>query len=275
MFELPDAKRVRREDLYESDHAEEDTQDQQVDPDLRAELNARLASLLDFSVTTPEYDVEDAPSHKAILPRGTGEGEITGGDVEGEAEEEAFAFRLFRDEDASHTVVLSKEDDSIIGDGGFVVAKRPISYYLAEQPSPDVSRQYQAAAVSAEYILEDSKKRRWGLEKPWKVMTITLTTSKGTDTGTPTDPGTGVPTGKRKRPGKKRRIILRVREKAQREKQDAAKKQLDEKEQHIKDKKKRLNREKKLKRRAKQREKKQAGTGGDRGSTPSDSEGSS
>ncbi|KAJ8123041.1 hypothetical protein O1611_g9691 [Lasiodiplodia mahajangana] len=61
---------------------------------------------------------------------------------------------------------------------------------------------------------------------------------------------------KRTRPGKKHRILLRVREKAAREREETAKKIALEKEQHIQDKKKRLNRKRKLKRKQKEREKK-------------------
>ncbi len=53
-------------------------------------------------------------------------------------------------------------------------------------------------------------------------------------------------------PGQEHRILLRVREKAKREREEIAKKLALDKEQHLQEKKKRLNREKKLKRRQKE-----------------------
>lgn len=111
-------------------------------------------------------------------------------------------------------------------------------------------------AVSAEYVFADAKSRRWGLEKPWRVTHIS---SNKSISASAYDVN---PTGQakdKKRPGKKHRIILRVREKTAREREEAMKKLTMDKEQHLQEKKKRLNRERKLKRRQKEREKKTQG----------------
>ncbi|KAI1491068.1 hypothetical protein F5X96DRAFT_633194 [Biscogniauxia mediterranea] len=258
MFEIPDAKRVRREDLYGSASDEEDSPDDQLESAVQEKLHARLSGLLNLSFVEDEPGQKDPPPDPP-LDGTVGEGpEIDGAEDTGE---EAFAFRLFRDEEPSHKVVLTKDDELVgrRGEGGFVVPKRPRSYYFADDPPPEVAKRFQMAAVSADYLLKDAKKNRWGLEKPWKVTSITITTIKQSHIR---DHESQSSERKRKRPGKKRRILLRVREKAMKEREEAEKKQLVEKEQHLKDKKKRLNREKKLKRRAKAREAKQT-TGGD------------
>lgn len=114
--------------------------------------------------------------------------------------------------------------------------------------------------MSAEYVLADAKRRRWGLEKPWRVIHINPNSNSALPR---TMPGSSKEAGsaeekktKRTRPGKKHRIKLRVREKAAREHEETTKKLVLDKEQHLQEKKKRLNRERKLKRRQKEREKK-------------------
>ncbi|KAI2633906.1 hypothetical protein GGS21DRAFT_118700 [Xylaria nigripes] len=263
MFELPETKRVRRKDLFdsasssssdaESDQAEAG-HDAEAESVLREKLNAQLSGLLDFSFTAPPP--EQQPSHAET------------GAAQQEAEhqeEETFAFRLFRDQAPTHTVVLTQDDDpAALGEGGFVVPSRPRSYYIASAPSPTQMSEYRGVTVSAEYILADAKKRRWGLEKPWRVIHITADSNmvpKPTS-GSAQDGSSAGSEKKRKRPGKKHRILLRVRAKAAQEHEEVTKKIAMEKEQHIQEKKKRLNRERKLKRRQKEREKKaQARTG--------------
>ncbi|KAI1138840.1 hypothetical protein F5Y05DRAFT_382583 [Hypoxylon sp. FL0543] len=256
MFEVPDAKRVRREELYDSISEEETTNDDQVNSDLRGKLNAQLSGLLDLDL---EVDESTQPHQLPISPTvGANVDRSNDGDVEKTAEE-AFTFRLFRDEELSRKIVLEPQGAETGKGGGdaFVVPQRPISYYLASEPSPEAAKEYRMAAVSADYLFQDAKKRRWGLEKPWRVTTITISTNKKIAT-----PGSSIGTvetgrPKKKRPGKKRRIILRVREQAKKEREEAAKQQLMDKEQYLQEKKKRLNKAKQLRRRAKAREKKQ------------------
>ncbi|OTB07834.1 hypothetical protein M426DRAFT_317724 [Hypoxylon sp. CI-4A] len=254
MFEVPDAKRVRREELYNPASDEESTHDDELDSTLRGKLNEQLSGLLDLSFAVDEGNKAHQPSESQT--RDADKNSPNGGDSD-EPQEEVFAFRLFRDEDTSRKVVLEPQNAGKGGESTLAV-KRPMSYYLAEDPSSETINNFRAAAVSADFLLQDAKKRRWGLEKPWKVTTITITTNK--KMGTPvslTTSGAGIEVNqKKKRPGKKRRIILRVREKANKEKEEAAKKQLIDKEEHVKEKKKRQNRQKQLRRRAKAREKK-------------------
>ncbi|KAH7032929.1 uncharacterized protein B0I36DRAFT_382898 [Microdochium trichocladiopsis] len=297
MFEIPDAKRVRREDLYESSaggssDGEDGARDVEMDAALRSKLNAQLADLLDvdFSVPGPASGgAAEAERKRGRQPRqqqsheaGSDDDDddddhhedetMSDGDRQrGEQDEDddepvEFAFRLFSGEDpAAHKVVLEKQDDAAdaAGDGGgFVVSRRPASYYIAAEPSPDDRERYRAAAVSHEYLLADAGRSRWGIEKPWKVTTITITTKKtkdGKEKLMGTVAGNQPRTGRRTRPGKKRRIILRTREKAKKEKEVVAKQQAVDREQHLLEKKKRLNRQKKLKRRAKAKGQKKEG----------------
>ncbi|KAI5865451.1 hypothetical protein GGS23DRAFT_559272 [Durotheca rogersii] len=264
MFDVPDAKRVRRGDLCDSASEDEPVSDEQWDFSLRRKLNAQLSGLLDISFA-PDTAIESQQP-----PTGAAEDA-------GDAGKEAFVFRLFKGEGASHTVVLEPQNAAAgdRGNGAFVVARRPASYYFAGDPSPGAVKRFRAAAVSAEYLLQDALKRRWGLEKPWRVTAISIVSKRmravpdNSVAGATTTAGTH----KRKRPGKKRRIILRNREKAKKEHEETTKQRAAEKEECLKEKKKRLNRQRKLKRRAKEHEKKQgakdevvSGQGSDGGS---------
>ncbi|KAI0194611.1 hypothetical protein F4808DRAFT_441131 [Astrocystis sublimbata] len=289
MFEIPEAKRVRRKDLDDSASAsgsssgtEEEREgcagarpSPEAEQALRAKLNAQLSGLLDFSFKIapqpPQEQQQKGDSAKkpqdsdVPMDDGNGEEQPEDGNPDGE---EAFAFRLFLDEALTHTVVLTNEDEpGALGEGAFVTA-RPREYYIAALPSPAQLAEYRSVAVSAEYVLADAKRRRWGLEKPWRVIHIGASSNSGPSGAIRESGGekSGGETKKKStRPGKKHRIVLRVKEKAAKERAEAAKKKLVEKEQHLQDKKKRLNRERKLKRRQKEREKKAAtqGTGPD------------
>ncbi|KAI8947926.1 hypothetical protein F4801DRAFT_486190 [Xylaria longipes] len=268
MFTLPEAKRVRRKDLDDdsasastSSGEEEVGHDSEAELALRAKLNAQLSGLLDFSFRvepkTQQQQQEGRPKDQSQCQPPD---PMSGVQQEDENQEgEAFAFRLFRDEALTHTVVLTNEDPAALGDGGFVVP-RPHSYYVASPPSPGKVSEYRSVAVSAEYVLADAKRRRWGLEKPWRVIHITPNSNSALPKAVPgsaQDEGSAEKKKtKRTRPGKKHRITLRVREKTARDREETAKKLVLEKEQHLQEKKKRLNRERKLKRRQKEREKK-------------------
>jgi hypothetical protein len=252
-----------------------------VEIELRGKLTAQLSGLLDFdfdfaSPSNGEADVPmtslddrdgaSAPAASTTVPAVVNT--AAAANAEEDPDELAFEFRLFGDEAPTHTVVIRENEDqpSAAGEGAFVVPKRPTSYYIAGDPDQASLDRFRHAALSSDYILADAKRRRWGLEKPWRVTHITITTSsKHGRPGQPAAAGAPGESVKRKRPGKKRRITLRVREKAKKEKEEAARKSLVDKEEHLAAKKKRLNRERKLKRRAKEKEKK-AATAGEQGS---------
>jgi hypothetical protein len=184
--------------------------------------------------------------------------------------EEEFEFRLFNTSKAVTKIVLPDEQEELshLGNGKFVVPSRPLSFYLAPKPSDQLQAEFEFSAVTGDEILERSRQRCWGLELPWRVTQITLAGSdksgglsgdialKGAETGNLVD--------KRRRPSKKKRIAVRIKEKARLEKKaalerekEAKQKESQDKEEYLREKKKRLNRQKKLKRRAKNKEEKE------------------
>lgn len=212
-----------------------------------------------------DFDITAAPTE----PQGKGSGQDdAAGDGEEEPDELAFEFRLFRDEAPSHTVVIQQNEDrpGALGAGGFVVPRKPDSCYIAAAPDAAALAKLRHSAVSSDFLLADAGRRRWGLERPWRVLRISVSGKPLKDAwSVDAKADDDADAKKKRRPGKKRRIMLRTRVKAEKEKAEAARKFAETKEEHLKAKKQRLNREKKLKRRAKDKEKKAAAgtTGGD------------
>ncbi|KLU88311.1 hypothetical protein MAPG_07298 [Magnaporthiopsis poae ATCC 64411] len=262
MLYLPQAKRVRREKLYDSGSGSESEPDGTEDAAAaRAKLQEHLSSLLCFAVT-PASTVEEDP----------------GEDRAAEPAEEVFEFKLFSAPKAAGLpapvtkVVLTPADttadDGPADGGGFVVPRRPLSHYVAPEPSAEQRARWEMSAVTGEEVLARSTQRCWGLEKPWRLTRIVISADAGKKGGSGSKTNTataavGAANGsstdaagesKKKRPGKRRRIATRVKAKALKEEQA----KLQTKEEHLREKKKRLNREKQLKRRQKERERKQA-----------------
>ncbi|KAK3903757.1 hypothetical protein C8A05DRAFT_32496 [Staphylotrichum tortipilum] len=257
MFDLPDAKRVRREDLYSSPDRDSspEVEDSVAATELRAKLNARLSSLF-------ALDAQPAPT--------TDEPESQDQEQDQDQDEPAeFAFRLFSTPAETTTaaaevqkVVLAPDDEAEMPYTGPALSQRPLSSYIRGPLSPREQEQFFQAAVTGADVHAWAGWRAWGLEVPWRVTKISVVLGKGQQ-AKPGVVGVGgvVEKKKGKRPGKKSRIVLRKREKAKKEAVEAAGKQKVSKEEHLKEKKKRLNRERKLKRRQKEREKKATAKG--------------
>lgn len=233
---------------------------------MRAKLNARLSSLLGLDLSAAS-----GPPAAATAVAAQKDG-VEEQEEDNDKQEEEFEFRLFSTSSRSAApakVILTTSDDEDApqGEGGFTVPVRPMSYYVAGDPTPEQWARYRSVAVAGEDILLGARKRAWGLERPWRVIKWTATNkalaalSTGKDTMNPTPSEEHALVAKRKRPGKKRRIAARIKVKAEKEKREADEKFKLSKEEHLKEKKKRLNREKKLKRRAKEKEKKLAAKG--------------
>ncbi|KAH8887410.1 hypothetical protein GQ53DRAFT_844271 [Thozetella sp. PMI_491] len=244
MFELPNAKRVRREELFESGSERDEglEQDHQSDDTARAKLRAQLSNIFSTSLGYGEAAGDTAA------------GDSESGDKENRPSEE-YEFRLFsRKGTSTQKVVLHQEDEHLANPGGLVKA-RPTSHYLRGELSAEARANIVQAALSGHDILREAQKRAWGLEKPWRVTRI-LAIRGAKPGGITLNTGNALDLdNKRKRPGKKRRIALRQKKKTKKEKEADEQQAKQAKEEHLKEKKKRLNREKKLKRRQKERDK--------------------
>ncbi|PFH62935.1 hypothetical protein XA68_10988 [Ophiocordyceps unilateralis] len=267
MFELPEAKRIRREDLETSDDAGRPSVD---DAALRASLQSHLARSLGLNLPDAKPATEVCAGATVLLP-GTSlapsarDDENKKDGVHGE-----FEFRLFSTTGAVPKVVLDVDDETR-GEGD-IIAKRPLSHYLATNIPAKLRQEYEMACVSGEDVLTRSRCRSWGLELPWKVTTITTIQEAKPAGGAAKDSTAVNEEAKRKRPGKKTRIALRKKERAVKEREQLTAKQEMDKSQHLKNKKMRINRAKKLRKRAKVKEKKLAAVEGDANDVGSDDE---
>ncbi|KAM0285973.1 hypothetical protein ACHAQH_001162 [Verticillium albo-atrum] len=267
MFELPEAKRVRREDLVDSaSDASSANEDDQHHAALRARLESQLASAFTFAPVDPPPAARKLP----VATKETPESETQPGQQqppEGDDEQE-FEFRLFSSTKPAAKVILPDDDEGAPRGEGAMLRRRPLRYYLAEALTDAQRAEVEFAAVSAEDVFKRAARRCWGMEMPWRVThieakaTAAKRTTASLTTGLRED-------GKRKRPGQKKRLAMRMKEREAKKKAEEAENLKASKEEQLKEKKKRLNRQRKLKRRAKAKEERAAA------GLPSDNEGSS
>ncbi|TGO09277.1 hypothetical protein BTUL_0173g00250 [Botrytis tulipae] len=253
MFDLPDAKRVRRSDLYTRSSSSSPELPSPIDPEISARFHNQLASLygpISFqscatgNALNPE-SINDAP-HSPPLE-----------DNQDQAEE--FDFRLFSNVQEGK-IVLKEE---AIDKGIFVVQERDKSYYFTGPIEGQRKEEYAIAAISGENVLEGRGKRYWGLEVPWRVRVVKIGVSGQKKLGSNGLLGArNSSNGEKKRKlGKKKRILMRERRRAIEAQEQAMTREKESKEEADKERRARKNREKKVKRKAKEKALKAAAGG--------------
>ncbi|RAK90149.1 hypothetical protein BO79DRAFT_208431 [Aspergillus costaricaensis CBS 115574] len=280
MFDLPSAKRVRREDLL----TRTSTSPSPSPPPESSltDVHQRLGALLNIdSLLAPPSD--DNPTTQST----------TSNPAEDEDEEQEFEFRLFsapaksssKSEDQASAAAESSSTTQAqklrirvrsptpgavgVEDGRFVNPFRGWGYYFSapgmmagekekeqeeEERLREKRRQFEDVAVSGVQVVGFSGVSWPGCHFPWRVVTLkSEKKGKGAAVTCAKDPAERAPTSLKK-PGKKRRIQLRKRVSAaeERKKKEEEKKLLEA------EKRNRKNREKKIKRRQKAREEKAA-----------------
>ncbi|KAK8191056.1 hypothetical protein IWZ00DRAFT_267256 [Phyllosticta capitalensis] len=266
MFELPEAKRVRRDEL----HSPASSPRSSPDPALADLLRAQLASRIDIELV-------DAPQPRAIV-------EPSRDADDAASEDEELEFRLFAapagnaatDGAAAASApqkIRIKSPDLESGDGGFINPERPRSYYFSGEPNEELRLQLDAAAVTGDQVMSWALQKWPGCALPWKVKTTALDRKArealGISGGNMTEPATE----KRKRKGKKARIATRTKLKAKAEAKEAQAKEKEEKELAERVKRAKRNREKKLKKRQRNKLKRAAAGEQDDGQPQNDSSG--
>ncbi|KAK7626089.1 hypothetical protein IWX49DRAFT_494112, partial [Phyllosticta citricarpa] len=245
MFELPEAKRVRRDEL----HSPASSPRSSPDPDLTDLFRAQLESRIELVDAQPQGVVQQAH----------------GANDEG-SEEEELEFRLFAGPtksgggDAGPTAqkIRINSPDLENAEGGFVKPNRPDSYYFTGVPSEELRRQLESTAVTGDQVTRWARQKWPGRALPWKVQTISLDKKAmkalGISGGMSTEPAAA----KKKRKGKKARIAIRTKLKARAEAKEAQEKAQAEKELAERAKRAKRNRDKKLKKRQRDKAKKAA-----------------
>jgi hypothetical protein len=260
---------VRREDLDERSSVASFDEDEEAQQKLRDALSRKLAGSLSWEIVIEE---QPAPKLKPRPVDGSVDGAAADDDeTEDEEPPEEFEFKLFGTTRPATKIVLEKFKPFKPGQGT-IVAWRPAAYYFAGPTTPRQRAQYEAALVTWDQLMETSRRRFWGLERPWRTIAKIDNTSKakvsakqgqrGGSSSTIVAEGTADDGKKRGRPGKKTRIAMRKRERVAKSKMEADEKARAAKEESLKAKKKRLNHTKKLRLRAKAKEKKIAAKAG-------------
>ncbi|PBP21095.1 hypothetical protein BUE80_DR008040 [Diplocarpon rosae] len=208
MFELPDAKRIRRSDFARSrsssasaaGNENEDEDEICARAEREAQLRARLAALygpIEFSVKVPSASMSVAgqsklrtkarrvkrkstagPSSISDSDPGSPDQEESAPDEEEKEEEEEqqeqeFEFALFAQDKASpstHKIILSNDDET--QGPGRILRPRPRAFYFAAPATGRAREQFEFAAVSGMDVLRKSRQRAWGLECQWRVRVL-------------------------------------------------------------------------------------------------------
>ncbi|KAE8443367.1 hypothetical protein EG329_001925 [Mollisiaceae sp. DMI_Dod_QoI] len=265
MFDIPDAKSVRRSELA--------TRSQSVspapsspDPSLEKAFQAQLAALYGPISSAP------APIHNSNESSDSTQHDEA---ADTQLKEQEFEFRLFSSAPAPTATAKETADtiiqkillnDSDSEDGareGRFLRPRPLSYYFAASLSEERKKEYEFAALDGETVLELAKRRAWGLEVPWRVKVLKTVSSGKVKAGLP-DTAIRIEAQdeedardkKKRKPGKRRRIILREKRRKKEAAEERRKKREEEKEVAEREKRTRRNREKKVKKRMKEKAKK-------------------
>ncbi|CAK7209170.1 hypothetical protein SCUCBS95973_000360 [Sporothrix curviconia] len=64
------------------------------------------------------------------------------------------------------------------GPGGIVNPPRPLSFYLAGEPTAEARAQYAQSTLTGEDVIKAANTRAWGWEVPWRVRTVLRAESK-------------------------------------------------------------------------------------------------
>ncbi|PLB55315.1 hypothetical protein P170DRAFT_505919 [Aspergillus steynii IBT 23096] len=275
MFDLPNAKRVRREDILSRASSASRSPSPQPEP-ANTDAHQRLAKLLNldtFVATTTQPEASGQEPHP----------DEADGPNKAEEEEQEFEFRLFSAPAAtksqSQTQATGDSKDSNentaqgaqklrirlrsptpeTGDGRFVNPFRGWGYYFStptlsgvkvdEDPQLEVrKKQFADVAVSGDDLLGWAKISWPGCHLPWRVIRLNRQHTKlpreSNDTIIAYNAESEPQTPKSyKKPGKKRRLQLRKRVKAAEQAKETEA-----------EKRNRKNRERKIKRRQKARE---------------------
>ncbi|KAF2647505.1 hypothetical protein K491DRAFT_304222 [Lophiostoma macrostomum CBS 122681] len=243
MFELPRAKRVRREELQSPASSPRSS----PDPEVTELLRSRINDDYEFIATLEDGDPTE---HNAIAPAEASEDEV-----------ELILFAGQSTTQRSNKIRLASPEVNPQS-AGFVL-ERPRNYYFAEEIDRKRHGPLQSVAVDGDAVMKMSRQPWPGSALPWKVRSISANGLKTVvRIGHPPTLVT-VEEGEktRKRKGKKARIALRKKLQASKSKQQQQAILAKEKAEADREKKTRRNREKKLKKKVREKAKKVATSG--------------
>ncbi|KAI9816783.1 MAG: hypothetical protein M1827_001428 [Pycnora praestabilis] len=286
MFNLPYTKRVRREDLYSPTSSPEPSPAdssfvERWKSRMRESHGATTEALTD-NAKGDQNDNDKGDDHGVDCTNGNCSKNFT--KVDNDADDGlAFDFRLFSKRPTDALVgaggfsstppkIILRSPSPVLGSPSFVNAERPDGYYFAAKASAAARRDFENAALRGEDVVRMGR-TRWvrspvrgigsemtGCSLPWRVITIKTTNRQRSQ---PDLHSEALNPHTRRRPGKKRRIILRKATVAKNQRREQINQSKAQSEAAEREKRTRRNREKKVKRKVKEKEKKMGlGVGG-------------
>ncbi|CAK1361566.1 hypothetical protein CB0940_03073 [Cercospora beticola] len=185
--------------------------------------------------------------------------------------EDGLEFQLFappagKTENASGIAKIRLDSPDLTNaEPGLVNPNRDPRYYFTSGSSPEEQQNFEAAAMSGQDILNQSRRSWPGMAYPWKVLHLPKT-KKQQKILAPSDALYTKLIGhqsvqKRTRPGKKARVAVRTKLVAAKTKQEEKQKAAELKEAEEREKRTRRNREKKVKKKNREKAKKAEANG--------------
>ncbi|GME59585.1 hypothetical protein GTA08_BOTSDO08208 [Neofusicoccum parvum] len=255
MFDLPDAKRIRRTDLASTSPSPTSTPRSSPDPSLTAHVLARLNKTLDITLPPAAPPAPPAPPTPNDDPAASSDNELEFRLFAAPAPDAATNSRPAVQKIRLHSP--SADDNGGNGRGGFVVAARPAAHYFAcalEDGGNARAAEYVDAAVSGAEVVARAAGARWaGCGVPWRVRV-------GEGCGRVEGDGVGGGREGRRRKGKKARMALRRKVRARVERKEEAERVAREREEAERAKRTARNREKKVKKKEREKAKKASAT---------------
>ena len=195
-------------------------------------------------------------------------GDISNANDKGNVSDEEVDFRLFagpkatttENEVAGHQRIRLRSPSVDISNPGFVRADRDPSYYFADSLSLSDKENLEASALSGPQIVELSKSYRPGSACSWKVLNLSASNhAKSLRDGSVSQFRKLVDDHepqKRKRPGKKARVKVRIKQEQLKDQRLASQASAEAREAAEREKRTRRNREKKVKKKMRDKAKK-------------------
>ncbi|KAK4948674.1 hypothetical protein LTR10_012678 [Elasticomyces elasticus] len=222
MFEIPDAKRVKRSELIQGDISPQSLS-RSTSPVAADDQEEPTPNKVDYGF---EYDFI-TPGAQSAQPSQTEAAHEPSNEDNNEDQE--FDFRLFTTapKHPSQPIRLSATPPPTdptkapsLEEANFIRPHRPDSYYftsaLPAEFTQTLKSQYATVALSTADMLSLAMSTKWpGTSLPWRCIHVQLTKpinpSQGRDHKSATKPFDSTTDSRRTRPSKKRRILLRKR----------------------------------------------------------------
>ncbi|KAL2067666.1 hypothetical protein VTL71DRAFT_15762 [Oculimacula yallundae] len=206
MFDLPDAKRIRRSDLNRSRSSSPSSDISQTEANATL-LQAKLAAIygpIEYDVPLASTEAkrdgwEDVHARERVAGKKESQRkQERDGDTDSnstsENEEETttsllarnpsptpseheYEFSLFRPSHTSTAINQPHSQTIILSSSpgpreGRILSSRPLSHFIAKKADGKRKAELQYAAVSGEQVLQGRERRAWGLEVQWRVRVL-------------------------------------------------------------------------------------------------------